>query len=94
MGFLDSYRINKAIATLLDTPDGTSPEAVQAVSTLKRFGKTAIPRLIEALDKAHHPRVLRAILEPYVQNATLPLFGEGLASAHTRIVAGVVELLV
>src|SRR5688572_27458794 len=93
MRFLDNYRINKAIATLLAAPNGTSPEAVQAVSTLKRFGKMAIPKLIEGLGKAHYPRVLLTVLESYVQDATLPFFGEGLASANTRVVSWVVELL-
>ena len=93
MGFLDSYRLNKAITRLLAAPSVTSPEAVQAVSTLKRFGKVALPKLIEGLGKAQHPRVLLTVLESYVQNATLPFFAEGLASANTRVVAWVVELL-
>ena len=71
MGFLDSYRMNRAITTLLAVPDGTSPEAVQAISTLNRVGQAAIPKLIEALDKAPHSRVLIAVLETWVQNATL-----------------------
>jgi hypothetical protein len=94
MGFLDSYKINKAIARLLAAPSVTSPEAVQAVSTLERFGKVAIPKLIEGLGKARHPRVLLTVLESYVQNTTLPLFAEGLASANTRVATWVVELLV
>ena len=94
MGFLDSYRINKAIARLLAAPSETSPEAVQAVSTLKRFGEVALPKLIAGLGKAYHPRVLLTVLESYVQNATLFFFAEGLASANTRVVTWVVELLV
>ncbi len=63
MDFLDNYRINKAIAMLLAAPDGTSPEAIQAVSTLKRMGQAAIPKLIEALGKAHHPRVVAYLFD-------------------------------
>ncbi len=93
MGLLDTYRINKAIAVLLTSHDATSAETMQAVATLKRLGQSAIPKLIEALGKGRTPPTIVAPLTTLVQNATLPLFGDGLASANPRIVAGVVEVL-
>src|SRR5262245_4037769 len=93
MGLLDTDRINKAIGVLLTSQDGASAETLQAVATLNRFGKAALPKLVEALGKVRNPQTLMALLTPLVQNATLPLFADGLASSNPRIVAGVVETL-
>jgi len=93
MNLLDTYRINRAVTVLLTSQDTASAETQQAVATLKRLGPSAIPKLIEALGKVHNPRTIVAFLTPLVQNATLPLFGEGLASTNPRLVAGVVEVL-
>ena len=93
MGLLDTYRINKAIAVLLTSQDAASAETMQAVATLKRLGQSAIPKLIEALGKVRTPHTVVASLTTLVQNATLPLFGDGLASSNPRVVAGVVEVL-
>jgi hypothetical protein len=93
MGLLDTYRINKAIAVLLTSQDAASAETMQAVATLKRLGESAIPKLIEALGKVRTLHTVVASLTTLVQNTTLPLFGDGLASANPRVVAGVVEVL-
>jgi serine/threonine-protein kinase len=93
MGLLDTYRINRAIAVLLTSQDAASAETMQAMATLKRLGPSAIPKLIEALGRARTPHTIVASLTTLVQNATLPLFGDGLASSNPRIVAGVVEVL-
>jgi eukaryotic-like serine/threonine-protein kinase len=93
MGLLDTYRINKAIAVLLTSQDAASAEMTQAVATLKRLGQSAIPKLIEALGKARTPHTVVAPLTTLVHDATLPLFGDGLASSNPRIVTGVVEVL-
>jgi eukaryotic-like serine/threonine-protein kinase len=93
MGLLDTYRINKALAVLLMSQDAASAETIQAVTTLKRLGQSAIPKLIEALGKARTPHTIVALLTTLVHNTTLPLFGDGLASSNPRAVAGVVEVL-
>ena len=93
MGLLDTYRINKALAVLLTSQDAASAETMQAVATLKRLGQSAIPKLIEALGKVRTPHTVVAPLMTLVKNATLPLFGDGLASSNPRVVAGVVEVL-
>lgn len=93
MGLLDTYRINKAITVLLASQDAASAETMQAVATLKRLGVAAIPKLIEALGRAHNAQALLALLATLVQNATLPLFGDGLASSNARIIGGVTTVL-
>jgi serine/threonine-protein kinase len=94
MGLFDTYRINKAIAILLTSQDAARTETMQAVTTLKRFGNSAIPKLIEALGKGQNASILVRLLETLVQNATLPLFVDGLASTNPRVVAGVVHVLI
>lgn len=93
MGLLDRYRINRAIAVLLASRDAASAETTQAVATLKRFGKSAIPKLIDALSKTHTTQPLVTLLVPLVHNTTLPLFAEGLASTNARVSAGIVDVL-
>jgi len=93
MGLLDTYRINKALAVLLTSQDAASAETMQAVATLKRLGQSAMPKLIEALGKVRTPHTVVALLTTLVHNATLPLFGDGLASSKPRVAAGVVEVL-
>src|SRR5262245_50740203 len=93
MGLLDTYRINKAIDVLLTSHDATNPETTQAIETLKRLRQSAIPKLIDALGQVHTSHILVASLTTLVHNATLPLFGDGLASSNARVVAGVVEVL-
>ncbi len=93
MGLFDTYRINKAIAILLTSQDAARPETIQAVTMLKRFGNSAIPKLIEALGKGQNPYTVVALLATLVQNAMLPFFADGLASTNPRVVAGVVNVL-
>ncbi|MGE3536098.1 MAG: HEAT repeat domain-containing protein [Candidatus Tectimicrobiota bacterium] len=93
MGLLDTYRINKAVTVLLGSQDAASAETMQAVATLKRLGPAAIPKLIEALGRVHNAQAVVPLLATMVQNTTLPLFGNGLASSNARIIAGVSEAL-
>lgn len=93
MGLLDTYRISKIITSLLAIQDPTSAEALQAIEALKRFGKAAIPKLIDALGRAPQPQVLLGLLSTLLQDATFPLYGDGLASSNGRVVSGVVEVL-
>src|SRR5215831_12372798 len=93
MSLLDTYRINKAITVLLTSQDAVSAEALQAVATLKRLGPSTIPRLIAALGQVQNPRTMVELLVSLVQNATLPLFVDGLASTNQRVVAGVMNVL-
>jgi len=78
---------------LLTSQDAVSAETQQAVETLERLGPSVIPKLIEALSKVRNPQTIVALLVSLLQNATLPLFGEGLASSNPRVIAGVVEAL-
>ena len=93
MGMFDSYRMKKSISTLLVSPDPASPEVVQAATTLKQIGRSAIPKLLEAVGKARQSDTLVAVLVQMVDHDSLPLFGAALAGSSPRVVAAVVEVL-
>jgi serine/threonine-protein kinase len=85
--------MNKAMAVLVDARNPASPETVRAVQQLKKIGTPTIPKLLEAFGTARSPEILVTLLIPLVQNATVPLFSQALASSNARIVAGAVEVL-
>jgi len=86
MGLFDTYRINKAIAILLTSHDAARTETIQAVTMLKRFGNSAIPKLIEALGKGQNPYTVVALLATLVLVAAGALAGllPALAAARVR----------
>ena len=45
MGFLDGYKIKKALAVLLASQNPASPQTVQALSRLKEIGRPALARV-------------------------------------------------
>jgi serine/threonine-protein kinase len=93
MSFLDTYRLNKALTVLQTSQDMSSAETMQAVTTLKRLGSAAIPKLMETLAKVQNAPSIVALLASFVDSTSLHLFGDGLASANPRVVAGVVDAL-
>ena len=93
MGLLDSYRINRAITTLLSTYDTQDPAVVQAVKLLQGYGPSAIPKLLAACANTRRAELFVTLLKQFVHDKTLPLFGKGLASENARVVAAVVVVL-
>ena len=92
MGLLDTYRINKAVAGLLTSQDATSAETMRPWQH-SSASESPLFRSLSSLGKVRTPHTIVASLTTFVHNATLPLFGDGLASANPRVVAGVVEVL-
>lgn len=93
MGMLDTFRINKAITTLLSSSDVEGPQRAQAIKTLRHIGTPAIPKLIQALAKASPSDTMTDLLVTLLDNASLPLFCQGLRQQDPRILAGVVRVL-
>lgn len=93
MSFLAGYQTNKAIATLL-TEQASKPEVKQALLKLKKIGTPAIPRLIDTLASTQNTPVIENLLGGLLNNATLPLYVEALASNDARIVEGVARTLI
>jgi serine/threonine-protein kinase len=93
MGFLDTYKIKRAIHALLSAQEDQAPAVIQAVKLIQGYGPSAIPQLLEACAKTRNPEPFIKLLKTFVQDKTLPLFGKGLASKNSRVVAAVVEVL-
>lgn len=93
MSFLNTYKIKKAINVLQAPQEVGSAETMQAVTTLKRLDRVAIPKMIAALGQAQTPQGLIGLLASCIHSETLALFADGLGHANPRIVAGVAEAL-
>ncbi len=91
--FLFTAKINRAINILLSAQEANNPAVLQAVKTIQGYGRSAIPILLESCIETRHPEPLIKLLKTFVQDKTLPLFGKGLASKHSRAVAAVVVVL-
>ena len=70
MGFLDTYKIKKALAVLLASQNPASPQTVQALSRLKEIGRPALGRFVEALGDAKNPEVIEELLTAFLDNNT------------------------
>jgi len=93
MGLLDSYKTNKAIATLMASPHGTSPDARQAAAKLRQIGAPAVPRLIQALAGAASGDAIEALLAGLIDDRSLGHFIDALRSGDDRTVAAVAAVL-
>ncbi|ROR32158.1 HEAT repeat domain-containing protein [Inmirania thermothiophila] len=79
MGLLDGLRTRKAVATVAASPSPSTPRVAEAVLRLKQVPEAAVEALLEALDGAAHPETVLAVLNTFLDNATLPRFLEALA---------------
>jgi hypothetical protein len=69
MGFLDTYKIKKALAVLLASQNPASPQTVRALSRLKEIGRPALARFVEALGDAKNPEVIEELLTAFLDRA-------------------------
>src|SRR5262249_22631173 len=83
----------RAIHTLLNAQEANDPVVIQAVKIIQGYGRSAIPLLLESCAETRHPEPLIKLLKTFVHDKTLPLFGKGLASKNSRVVAAVVVVL-
>ncbi len=93
MGMLDSLKINRAIQVLLSDQAHPDAERRQALATLKQLGKKAVPKLMGVVADPQSSPKLTELLTELLDNATLPLFLEGLSSKDSRVVSRVMAAL-
>ncbi|MEE8303467.1 MAG: HEAT repeat domain-containing protein [Candidatus Tectomicrobia bacterium] len=93
MSMLRRLRIHRATEALLHSSGTDTPEHIQAIVRLKEIGKPAIPKLIQLLGKMPSSDVLIDLLSAFLDNASLPIFIQGLAYQDTRVVSGIVQVL-
>lgn len=94
MGFLDTYKTNKAVASIQSALSTSSPEAVRAVSKIKKIGPSAIPLLIEKIPENINLDIIENLLLGFISNQTLPYYLEGLDNQHhvtSNVISGLLS---
>ena len=87
MSFFASFRVNQAIATVLESPRG-SAAAVGAASQIRDLGPGVVPKLVQSLARDQSGS-LSELLATIVSNATLAaVVKNGLLSDDSQVVAG------
>jgi len=92
MSFLAGLQTNKAIATLLANQVST-PEGKRALLKIKKIGAPAIPKLIDSLSSTQNTLVIENLLGSFLNNITLPIYVEALASDEPKIVSSITRVL-
>ena len=93
MSLLASFKINKAIAILIDAQHVSPQELKEAINRVKSTGRAAVPKLIEALADAPNNPHIEGLLVQLLNDKTLPEYIDGLADDDKRIVTGVMRVL-
>src|SRR5262245_29386973 len=94
MGFLDGYKIKKALAVLLASQNPASPQTVQALARLKEIGRPALAQCVEALGKARHPESIEELLATFLDNDTFAFFLSHLTHPNAQVATGVARVFV
>ena len=94
MGFLDGYKIKKALAVLLASQNPASPQTVQALSRLKEIGRPALAKFVEALGNARHPESLAELLAAFLDNETFAFFMSHLTHPNAQVATGIARVFV
>ncbi len=94
MGFLDGYKIKKALTVLLAAQNPASPQTVQALSRLKEIGRPALAKFVEALGNARHPESLAELLAAFLDNETFAFFMSHLTHPNAQVATGVARVFV
>src|ERR671930_211132 len=94
MGFLDGYKIKKALAVLLASQNPASSQTVQALSRLKEIGRPALAQFVEALGSARHPEIIEELLAAFLDNETFTFFMNCLMHPNAQIATSVAKVFV
>ena len=94
MGFLDGYKIKKALAVLLASQNPASPQTVQALSRLKEIGRPALAQFVEALGNARHPEIIAELLAAFLDNETFAFFMSHLTHPNAQVATGIARVFV
>ncbi len=79
MGFFDTVKAKKAIATIMTSVSPAATDVIQAGITLKKIGEPALPLLIDALSEGVNTEVFDSLLQGLVSDKTLGYYLDALA---------------
>jgi serine/threonine-protein kinase len=94
MSLLDGFKVNKAIDVLLDSENPKDPEVIAAYSKLKKIGRPAVPKLIDALLDAPGNQIIESLLSTLIDNKSLPEFIDALAEPDRKLVHSMAKILI
>ncbi|MGD8812202.1 MAG: HEAT repeat domain-containing protein [Thioalkalispiraceae bacterium] len=93
MALLGSFKINKAINLLLMSQQASAADIKEAVAKIKDTGRSAVPKLIEALADDVKNKYINKLLLELLNNQTLPEYIDALADEDKNIVTGTMRIL-
>jgi hypothetical protein len=93
MGVITSFKVRKSINLLLSSSNLHDPQVAQAIAYLKESGHSAIPKLLDTLEKQHGSEAIAQLLTTLVRDDTLPLYVKELGHSNAQKVAGVANIL-
>jgi serine/threonine-protein kinase len=94
MGFLDGYKIKKALAVLLASQNPASPQTVQAISRLKEIGRPALAKFVDVLGNARHPEIIEELLAAFLDNETFAFFMSHLTHPNTQVATSIARVFI
>ncbi len=93
MSLLNGLKINKAISTLLDSADPKDAAVISAIAKLKDIGRTAVPRLIDALAETPNNSAIENLLVSLLDNKSLPEYVDALTDNDRNLVTSLARIL-
>ncbi len=94
MGFLDAYKLKKALAVLLTAQDPYSHETVQAIARLQNIGRPDFGRFLDALTSAHNAEVIEELLAAFLDNETFNFFVSQLTHTNPKIASSMAQVFI
>lgn len=93
MSLLDGIKINKAISTLLESADPRDVDVVSAIAKLKDIGRSAVPRLIDALAESPNNAFIENILVSLLDNKSLAEYVDAITDTDRSLVTSIARIL-
>jgi len=94
MSLLDSFKVKKAINTILDSDNPKDPGVIAAYGKLKIIGRPAVSKLIDALLDVPENALIERLLTGLLDNKSLPDYVDALVEPNRQLVASITRILV
>src|SRR5262249_56059225 len=71
-----------------------SPQTAQALSRLKKIGRPALAKFVEALGNTRHPEIIEELLAVFLDNETFAFFLNHLTHPNAQVATGIARVFV
>jgi len=93
MRLLYGFKTNRAIDALLDSDDPKDPDVIAAHSKLKHIGRSAVPKLIDALLESPNNKIIESLLARFLDNKCLSQYIDALTEPDRQLVDSISKIL-